>query len=173
MIELRGEKVTVRPLRADEIDELYRQRLASTHMLSAPDKDVLRRRVEHSGEWHEGRLDLAIEADGRLAGSVEARTPSHALPPGVTELGIELDSRERGRGLGAEAIELLTDWLLDNGFARVQASTDVTNVPMRRVFEKLGWEHEGTLRAFMPVGGGRADYALYATTRRSRPRPGR
>lgn len=161
----------LRPLRADDLDELYRQRVASTHMISAPDKDILRRRVEHSGEWYEGRLDLAIETEGRLAGSVEARTAHQAMPPGVCELGIELEIRERGRGLGAEAIELLTDWLLDNGFDRVQASTDVTNAPMRRVFEKLGWEHEGILRAFMPANGGRADYAMYAVTRRSRPRP--
>lgn len=173
MIELQGESVTVRPLRAAELDELYRQRLASTHMISAPDKDVLRRRVEHSGEWYEGRLDLAIESDGRLAGSVEARTSQNALPPGVCELGIELDIRERGRGLGAEAIELLTEWLLDNGFDRVQASTDVTNAPMRRVFEKLGWQHEGTLHAFMPADGGRADFAMYAATRQSRPRRAR
>ncbi|HEX5449672.1 MAG TPA: GNAT family protein [Gaiellaceae bacterium] len=173
MIELQGTRVALRPLRSDDVDELYRQRVASTHMISTPDKDVLRRRVEHSGEWHEGRLDLAIESDGRLAGSIEARTSQTALPPGVCELGIELEIRERGRGLGAEAIELLTDWLLDNGFERVQASTDVTNAPMRRVFEKLGWEHEGTLRAFMPASGGRADYAMYATTRRSRPRPAR
>jgi len=178
MIELPGERVTLRPLRTDELDELYRQRVASTHMVSAPDKDVLRRRVEHSGEWHDGRLDLAIESEGRLAGSIEARTSQNALPPGVCELGIELDIRERGRGLGGEAIELLSDWLLANGFDRVQASTDVTNAPMRRVFEKLGWEHEGTLRAFMPAHGGRADYAMYATTlrastRRSRPRRAR
>jgi RimJ/RimL family protein N-acetyltransferase len=173
MIELSGESVTLRPLRADELDELYRQRVASTHTVSAPDKKVLRRRVEHSGEWYEGRLDLAIESNGRLAGSIEARTSQNALPPGVCELGIEVDIRERGRGLGGEAIGLLSDWLLDNGFERVQASTDVTNAPMRRVFEKLGWEHEGTLRAFMPADGGRADYAMYGTTRRSRPRRAR
>lgn len=173
MIELRGTHVTVRSLREDDLDELYRQRLASTHMLARPDREVLRRRVEHSGEWYEGRLDLAIETDGRLAGSVEARMPAQAMPPGVCELGIELDLRERGRGLGAEAIELLTDWLLANGFDRVQASTDVTNTPMRRVFEKLGWEQEGTLRAFMPADGGRADYAMYAITRQSPPRRAR
>lgn len=173
MIELRGEHVTLRPLRADELEELYRQRVASTHMLSAPDKEVMRRRIERSGDWYEGRLDLAIDSEGTLAGSIEARTSQNALPPGVCELGIELEIRERGRGLGGEAIELLADWLLDNGFERVQASTDVTNAPMRRVFEKLGWEHEGTLRAFMPADGGRADYSMYATTRRSRPRPAR
>ena len=111
---------------------------------------------------------------GRAARRIgEARTSQNALPPGVCELGIELDIRERGRGLGGEAIELLSGWLLDNGFDRVQASTDVTNAPMRRVFEKLGWEHEGTLRAFMPADGGRADYAMYSTTRQSRPRRAR
>ena len=173
MIELRGENVTVRPLRADELDELYRQRVASTHMITTPDKELLRRRIEQSGEWHEDRLDVAIEADGILAGSIDARMSNNAMPPGVCEIGIELDAAVRGRGLGGEAIELFADWLLDNGFDRVQASTDVTNRPMRRVFEKLGWEHEGTLRAFMPADGGRADYALYAVTQPSRLRRAR
>jgi RimJ/RimL family protein N-acetyltransferase len=172
-VELRGQHVTLRPLRLDELDELYRQRLASEHILSTPDKDVLRRRVEHSGAWHEGRLDVAIEADGRLAGSLDARASDRMYPPGVCEIGIELAAEMRGRGLGAEAIELFADWLLANGFARVQASTEVTNQPMRRVFEKLGWEHEGTLRHFMPALHGRADYALYAVTQRSRPQPAR
>lgn len=178
MIELQGENVTLRPVRADELDELYRQRVASTHMVTTPDREVLRRRIEHSGDWHDGRLDVAIEADGILVGSLDARMSNNAMPPGVCEIGIELDAKARGRGLGGEAIALFADWLLDNGFARVQASTDITNAPMRRVFEKLGWELEGTLRAFMPAEGGRADYALYATTlpssmRRSRPRPAR
>jgi ribosomal-protein-serine acetyltransferase len=142
-------------------------------MVSTPNRDVLERRVEHSGEWFEGRLDLAIEADGQMAGSIGARQPPHSLPPGVCEIGIELHAAARGLGLGGEAIELFADWLLANGFDRVQASTDVTNQRMRRTFERLGWEHEGTLRAFMPANGGRADYAMYAVTRRSRPRRAR
>jgi len=47
----------------------------------------------------------------------------------------------------------------------VQATTDVRNAPMRRVLEKLGFEEEGVLRAFMPDGDDRADYVLYAITR--------
>jgi RimJ/RimL family protein N-acetyltransferase len=168
-MELKGERVTLRPLREDDLDELYRQRLASEHIFSTPDREVLRTRIEHSGEWHDGRLDVGIEADGRLAGSLDARSSERMYPPGVCEIGIELAAETRGRGLGGEAIELFADWLLDNGFARVQASTEVTNRPMRRVFEKLGWEHEGTLRRFMPARDGRADYALYAVTQRSRP----
>jgi RimJ/RimL family protein N-acetyltransferase len=168
-VELRGERVTLRPIRADELDELYRQRLASEHIISTPDREVLRRRIENSGQWHDGRLDVAIEAEGRLAGSLDARASERMYPPGVCEIGIELTADMRGRGLGGDAIELFADWLLDNGFARVQASTDETNRSMRRVFEKLGWEHEGTLHHFMPASEGRADYALYAITQRSRP----
>ena len=48
----------------------------------------------------------------------------------------------------------------------MQASTAVSNAPMRRVLEALGWELEGILRAYGPSeGGGREDYALYAITR--------
>lgn len=169
MIELQGERVTLRPIRTEELDELHQQRLASEHLLQPPDKELLRTRIERSGQWHEGRLDVAIEAEGKLAGSLDARASDRMYPPGVCEIGIELAAGMRGRGLGGEAIELFADWLLDNGFARVQASTEVTNLPMRRVFEKLGWEHEGTLRHFMPARDGRSDYALYAVTQRSRP----
>src|SRR5439155_1296333 len=52
--------------------------------------DRLRRRIESSGRFCDGRLDLGIEADGELIGSIEARRPPAALPPGVFELGITL-----------------------------------------------------------------------------------
>jgi RimJ/RimL family protein N-acetyltransferase len=35
---------------------------------------------------------------------------------------------------------------------------------MRRVLERLGFTCEGVMRAFMPEGSGRTDYALYAVT---------
>jgi RimJ/RimL family protein N-acetyltransferase len=48
---------------------------------------------------------------------------------------------------------------------RVQGSTDVANLAMRRVFERLGFAAEGVMRGFMPGPGGRADYILYGVTR--------
>jgi RimJ/RimL family protein N-acetyltransferase len=71
----------------------------------------------------------------------------------------------RGRGVGTEAVRLLGEHLLANGYPRVQASTDVDNVAMRRALEHAGYTFEGVLRGFMPAGAGRADYALYALTR--------
>ena len=124
----------------------------------------VRLRIARSGRFIRGRLDLAIEAEGRLVGDVEARAPAAFMPPGVCEIGIELAEAARGQGHGTEALDLLSRHLLEHGFSRVQGATAVDNQPMRRVFEKLGYTYEGTLRSFMPDGDGRTDYALYALT---------
>ena len=100
-----------------------------------------------------------------VVGTISARATVGFTPPGVCELGIELFDEARGKGAGTEAVRLITEWLLENDYRRVQATTDLRNAPMRRVLEKLGFEEEGVLRAFMPEGDGRADYVLYATTR--------
>jgi RimJ/RimL family protein N-acetyltransferase len=60
----------------------------------------------------------------------------------------------------------MTRHLFDNEDAdRVQASTWVENRAMRRVFEKLGFTEEGTLRSYMPSERGRDDYVIYAITK--------
>jgi RimJ/RimL family protein N-acetyltransferase len=125
----------------------------------------IRERLERSGELTEHGLDLGIEVDGRLVGDVQARADS--LPTGAFELGIGLfDDRDRGQGIGREAIALLTAHLFDDrGARRVQLSTDVRNVGMRRVAERIGFVHEGDLRAFWPEDDGDHDYAMYGMTR--------
>ena len=115
----------------------------------------------------DGLLDLGIEAEGRLVGDITARNPNNAFPPGVFEFGITVyETADRGKGYGRDATELLTTHLFDEHDAgRVQATTAVDNLAMRRVLENLGFVHEGTLQAFMPGPDGREDYALYAVTR--------
>ena len=170
MLELRGEGVVLRPLRMDELG-LIREEQERMNPWDPPNaawERRLRRRIERSGRLVEGRLDLGIEVDGRLVGDIGARRPPGTLPPGVFEIGIALFSdADRGRGYGGEAVHVLTRYLFDElDASRVQASTDVGNVAMRRVLEKLGYTYEGTLRAFMPgTNGTRADYAMYGFTR--------
>jgi RimJ/RimL family protein N-acetyltransferase len=156
--------VTLRPYREDELDELVRQAAAATGRIGPmPSREKLAERIAGSGRWSGGRLELAIDVDGVPVGSVQVRAEENG-PPGVCELGIELVPEVRGRGLGTEATGLIASWLLANGFPRVQASTDVDNVAMRRALERCGFELEGIMRAFMPAGDGRADYALYSLT---------
>jgi ribosomal-protein-alanine N-acetyltransferase len=160
--------VRLRPFRLEELELLWSER---EHTVPGMREDEARRRllerIERDGELVEGRLDLGVEAEGRLVGHVEARQPKQAMPPGVFELGISIFEADRGKGYGTDAVAALTDLLLDEyGAHRVQASTDVLNAAMRAVLERLGYTFEGILRGFMPTqDGGRADYAMYGVTR--------
>ena len=168
---LNGEHVNLRRFRPTDEATVWEGRAAAepTALPTGPGRrSQLRKRLLASGQWVRGSLDLAIESHGRLIGDVQARMGAgQRLPPGVVELGIDLyDPGQRGKGYGAEAVALLTTWLLDHGIAdRVQASTAVGNLSMRRVLEKLGFTFEGVMRGFMPVGAGREDFALYGVTR--------
>jgi RimJ/RimL family protein N-acetyltransferase len=170
MIRLEGQRVLLRPLRPEELDAVLdaRERLqVGAQAGGVPERQRLRRRFARSGRLTRGHLDLAVEVAGRLIGEIQARgDPAQTLPPGVFELGVVLyDQADRGNGYGAEAVALLTGWLFEQlGAARVQAGTAVGNLAMRRVLERLGFTCEGIMRAFMPEGSGRTDYALYAVT---------
>lgn len=171
MTHVDGARVSLRPFRADEIGVLAEARRRPPDLAypvaEEPDLDLLRGRVERSGSFAEGELLLAVEADGRLVGEVQARQPRDGLPPGVFELGVELfDPGDRGRGLGAEAVALMTSLLFTRlGAHRVQASTDLENRSMRDVLRRLGFAEEGILRGFMPSEDGPRDYAMYAMTK--------
>ena len=162
--------MVLRPLRLDELDDLIeaRSRVDGMPLGTGPAaRGRLRRQIGHSGRFADGRLDLAIEAEGRLVGTIDARQPEGFVPPGVYELGIVLhDAEDRGKGYGSEAVSLIIGHLFDALDAgRVQAGTALGNGAMRRVFEKLGFSEEGVMRSFMPTEAGRYDYALYAITR--------
>jgi RimJ/RimL family protein N-acetyltransferase len=168
VIELRGDRLTIRPLRAEEIERVIQDSLpawAATGKDPAVARERMQERLERSGELTEHGLDLGIELDGALVGDVQAR--ADGLPAGGYELGIGLfEERDRGRGLGGEAIALLTAYLFEDlGARRIQITTDVANVFMRRVAERVGFLHEGDLRGFWPQAEGDRDYAMYGMTR--------
>jgi RimJ/RimL family protein N-acetyltransferase len=170
--EVRGERVVLRAFRSEEIDRaVVRMAGGSSTVLTgeAAERERLRRlRLERSGTRNEWEVLFAIEAGGRLIGDAQARCSDTAMPPGVWEIGLELwDEAERSRGIGREAVALLSAHLFSEQEAiRVQATTDVDNGPMRSVLERLGFGFEGVLRGFMPSAEGPPlDYAMYGLTK--------
>jgi len=168
MTEVRGPRVLLRAFRPDEIDEAMRR--IGGGIEPADDGQAMRRRarLQSSGARNDWEVLFAVDADGRLVGDAQGRCSDHAMPPGVWEIGIELwDRADRGRGLGREAVALLSTHLFEREAAiRVQATTDVVNSAMRRTLESLGFGFEGVLRGFMPTGDGTArDYAMYGITK--------
>ena len=172
LVELRGARATIRPLRAEDTERYLRvfgqpddpaRKFAGTF---GPQREVLLKRIETSGRFVDHHLELAIEADGGFVGTIQAHNNPRSFPPGVYMIGIALEPAARGRGVGREALALLTDYLFEHeGAERVETPTDVDNVAMRTVNERVGFVLEGVLRSFMPVGGERRDYCMYAMTR--------
>ena len=175
LVDLPGRLIRLRPFRADEVDTAWHglaQQDEAAHPRRGPadlrvrPSEQFRRRLHRSGRLWRGCLDLGIDCDGRLVGTIQARSrPTQTLPAGVYEIGVVLyQPGDRGHGYGAEAVELLTSWLFQSGNAeRVQAGTDVGNTAMRTVLERLGFQLEGVMRGYGATSaGGRIDGAMYA-----------
>ena len=147
LLRIEGVSVILRPIRPDEEDRIARAmaRIEPEVLPNGPPtRERLRARIANSGQLVEGAIELGIEADGRLIGSVQTYLPeARILPANTYEIGIGLnDPDDRGRGLGTEALALFIEWLRGIGAVRVQAGTAPGNVGMRRSLAKLGFRPE-------------------------------
>ena len=80
--------------------------------------------------------------------------------------GIELRPEARGQGLGAEAQRLLAEFLFATyDLNRVEASTDVENIPEQRSLEKAGFVREGIQRGSQFRAGAYHDLVTYSRLR--------
>ena len=170
MAEVAGARVRLRPITLDDVDALVAAQEAEPASFGPSGdegRERLRRQVERRPTLEaDGFLSLGVESEGRLVGDVQARAPRHAFPPGVCEIGITLFAEARGQGLGREVVALFTEYLFGEGWRRVQSTTAVENLAMRRVLDHAGYAFEGVLRGYGPSeDGGREDYAMYAATR--------
>ena len=98
--------------------------------------------------------------------------------PHRVEIGFWIVPAARGRGIATEATRLLGRWVLrDLGFDRLELLHLVGNEGSRRVAEKVGFRHEGTLRDYAVVRGEARDVVMYSLLaadldcRGGRPRP--
>ena len=159
--------MTLRPFDPSEFDA-FRRAVAGadpTVAVGKMDAELLRARVESSGRLTERELLLAIEADGRLIGSIQGYR--EGLPDGVFGLGIQLFAeRDRGKGHGTTAVKALVACLFDReGARRVEAGTADDNAAMRAVLERLGFRQEGILQSWYPFEDGRSgDCVMYGMT---------
>ncbi len=91
--------------------------------------------------------------DGVLAGSIGLHYVDRAT--GSTELGYWIGARWEGRGIMTRALEGLLRVLYEEyGMYRVEIRCRPDNLRSRRVAERLGFRHEGTLRAVYAEGEG-------------------
>jgi RimJ/RimL family protein N-acetyltransferase len=171
---IRGELVDLRPLRAADVERS--ERLANDPEYNGPfgtfafePAGSVRRRFEEDGYISDdhGRL-VVVDKSGETLGEVSYIAVFHGPPPAnlVYNIGIALDPAQRGRGYGADALALLTRYLFETfTVERVEASTDLENIPAQRALDRAGFTREGTLRCAQWRAGDWHDIGLYSKLR--------
>ena len=91
---------------------------------------------------------------------------AHGKCGGGCWIGYVLVPEGRGRGLGTEAVLLITDYLfLHKDIGRIQAETHPANAASRRVLEKAGFTFEGLIRRSYFSRGTWRDTAMHSLLR--------
>jgi RimJ/RimL family protein N-acetyltransferase len=82
-------------------------------------------------------------------------------------IGYAISRAHWGKGVAPEAALAVIEWAFKTfALAKVWASTDAEHARSRRVLEKLGMRHEGTLRSHhLGRAGGRVDEVMYGLLR--------
>ena len=164
---LRGPRVVLRPWRADDVDAVT---------AACQDPEIQRWTQvpvpygrEHAEDfvgpiaaetWAGGGALFAVtDGRGALIGSMGLFPPGD----GVGEIGYWTVSVSRGRGLTAEAVDVLTRWAFEElGLHRVELHVDPANTGSRRVAERAGYTAEGVVRRRFRFRGEPIDVVLYS-----------
>jgi RimJ/RimL family protein N-acetyltransferase len=154
---------------ADRLDAWERQRSAFNDFGFDPepiDREALKAGPLRND--HHGLLIVEVVADGRPIGTVSWHEVRYGPNPESAALnfGIELIADARGHGYGTDAQVLLAEYLFsETSINRLEAGTDVENIPEQRSLEKAGFRREGIARGCQYRAGTYHDLVVYARTR--------
>lgn len=106
-----------------------------------------------------------ITKSAQIVGVMSAHPVSYGPNPQsvAMNIGIAIKEEFRGQGMGAAAQAMLAQLLHEEGFVRVEASTDPINIAEQRALEKAGFVYEGTLRGAQVRASGRHDLQVWAS----------
>lgn len=108
-----------------------------------------------------GRRIFGIWVGDELVGAT--LFPSFNPRAGNAEVGVLLASSARGRGIVTRAVAAMLDWAFtERGMHRVEWKCAPGNEPSRRMAQRLGFTHEGTLREAFRVRDVRQDLEVWA-----------
>lgn len=103
---------------------------------------------------------FAVYDEDNFAGAIQiyaGHAPSH-----VFGLSLCIVPEFRSKGFGQILIEHALDFCQAAGAKRVETCGDAENNPAAKLYEKMGFEREGVLKAWFPRGDEFVDAALYA-----------
>lgn len=111
---------------------------------------------------------LIVTKSGEVVGEVGYYAMFYGPGEGnkVFNIGISIHKKYRGKGYGVEAQSLMAQYLFSAyPINRVEASTDITNLPEQRALEKAGYTREGVMRKSQFRKGSYHDMVVYSKLR--------
>jgi aminoglycoside 6'-N-acetyltransferase len=111
---------------------------------------------------------LIVNKNGEVLGDISYHQVSYGPNEGSRgyNIGLSLIPAQRGKGYGVEAQRLLAAYLFATyNISRVEATTDITNLPEQRALEKAGFSREGVLRQAQWRNGAWHDMVQYSKLR--------
>jgi RimJ/RimL family protein N-acetyltransferase len=108
-------------------------------------------------------LLVAELSGGELVGRLSLMRDPHPASTHVADLGVMVAAGERRRGIGTALMEAAEGWARDARVTKLELHVFPHNEPAIRLYEKLGYEHEGLRRRhYARAEGGYSDVLLMA-----------
>jgi ribosomal-protein-alanine N-acetyltransferase len=168
-LELRTERLLLRPFRQDDVDDVYAYATdPEWARYNQPVPQPYTRR--HAEEFVEScvladpsvHVEFALVLSGRVVGSVRLSFPDE----GPTGLGYSLAREHWGKGLVPEALRAIFDWVFATRYVEeIRTRADERNRRSWRVMEKLGMTREALVRGKRIARDGPADEVIYRLLR--------
>jgi aminoglycoside 6'-N-acetyltransferase len=151
-VQLRGERVALRPLVADDLEAAYRalQEPEVARWWGAFDADQIRVELLEDPET----TAFAIDVDGAFAGVDQY---SEELDSDYRRAGIDIFLAEayQGQGYGSEAIRVLARHLFgERGHHRLTIDPAAANARAIRAYERVGFRPVGVMREYERAADG-------------------
>ena len=165
---LKGKSISLRPVRENDLDQLYSYHLDIDNRGDYFPRGVLaqpafRRQFQETGFWskEEGMLVMVSTKD-EILGHIEFFKTVNYLDE--YELSYQVYAAEqRGKGAASEAVTLLVRYLFETKQVnRIRLVIHPGNLASRRLAEKCGFRHEGTARGAWYNKGRHQDVEIYA-----------
>lgn len=160
------DKFIIRTIGEEDIDRIQKwntvQFRGEYQECQLESKQALIQQYNKNGFCSENFQMLGVEVDQELIGLVYINFIRH----GFIGLGVVICEKERNKGIGAQITSTIVAYLFSNyDICRIQADTDVNNIPAQKVLEKSGFEKEGVLRKYRYHHGKYNDSVLYSIVR--------
>lgn len=150
---IKDKKIIVRSPVLEDAEELIKYVLKineeTTFLLREPDEFNISIEEEEKFISHqidsEENLFLIAEISGEIIGTCHLTGSKMKRAKHKLDIGIALEKRYWGLGLGKKLMKIAIDWAKSNGISKITLKVDTSNVRAINLYQKIGFEVEGRL----------------------------